>query len=106
MAFWTMLMVTVHEGTAEDAAKAHIKRRAIDEAAETVAGFRDGENLLATDDPNLMCVLCVWEDEASYEEWLKSPVRERQTVDLAGMMSSADIKSLSFRSVHSVKKPQ
>ena len=101
MSFWTMLMIDVREGTAEAAARAHTKRRSVEEAAETVAGFRHGETLVSTDDPKLMCVMCVWEDEAAYEEWQNSPVRGKQVTDLAGVISG-DIKTLSFRSVHCV----
>lgn len=107
MAFWTMLMIKVHNGNAGAAADAHTKRRSIEEAAETIPGFVHGETLLSTDDPGLFCVMCTWEDEAAYQAWQNSPVRAKQVEDLAGVISadSADVKTLSFRSVHSVAKP-
>lgn len=105
MSFWTMLMIKVHDGNAEAAAQAHTKRRAIEEAAETIPGFLHGETLLSTDEPDLMCVLCGWENEAAYKQWQDSPVRAKQVTDLAGVLSG-DIKTWSFRSVHSVAKPK
>ena len=104
MPFWTMLMIKVDRGDAEIAAKAHTDRRAIEEAAETIPGFLHGETMLSTDDPNLFCVLCAWKDEAAYEQWQNSPVRAKQTQDLAGTISG-EIKTQSFRTMHGVPKP-
>ncbi len=104
MTFWTMLMIKVHDGDAKAAADAHTKRRCIEEAAESIPGFVHGETMLSTDEPDLFCVLCGWENAAAYQEWQNSPLRAKQAEDLAGDISG-DIKTLSFQSVHVVTKP-
>ena len=105
MSFWTMLMIKAHDGNGEAVAKVHINRRCVEEAEETIPGFLHGETMLSAEDPGLVCVMCTWKDEAAYQEWVDSPVRAKQTSDLAGVIS-ADIKTLSFQSVHSVVKPE
>lgn len=104
MSFLTMLMMKAHDGDGEAMAQAHTRRRAIEEAAETIPGFLHGETMLSTEDSGLVCVMCAWEDEAAYREWQNSPVRAKQVTDLAGAIS-ADLKTYSFRSVHNVNKP-
>ena len=104
MPFFTMLMITAHDGNGKAIERAHTGRRCVEEAAETIPGFLYGETMLSTQDPGLVCVMCAWDDEAAYQQWLDSPVRARQTEDLAGLIS-ADIKTDAFRSVHSVTKP-
>lgn len=103
MTFWSMLMVKVNDSQAEAAAQEWIRRRCIEEAAETIPGFRHGEILLSTDERERLCVLCSWEDETFYKEWLNSPVRAKQFTDLSGRVS-ADVETLCFRSVHAVPK--
>jgi len=105
MAFWSMIMVNVHEGQAESSVQAFIRRRAIEEAAETIPGFQHGELLLSTNEPDLLCVLCSWENEAAYQQWLASPLRARQFPDLQEMITS-DINPLMFLSKHTVSKSQ
>jgi heme-degrading monooxygenase HmoA len=99
-----MLMIKVHNGDAKAAAEAHTKRRSIEEAAESIPGFVHGETMLSTDEPDLFCVMCGWENEAAYQQWLDSPLRAKQVEDLTGVIS-ADIKTLSFESVHVVSMP-
>lgn len=105
MSFWTMLMIKAHDGNGEAVAQAHIKRRCVEEAAETIPGFLHGETMLSVEDPSLVCVMCTWEDEAAYNEWLGSPLRAKQTEDLMKVLS-VDVKSCSYRSVHTVAKPK
>ena len=105
MSYWTMLMIKAHDGNGGAVAQSHIKRRCVEEAQETIAGFLHGETMLSPEDPGLVCVMCTWKDEAAYQEWVNSPVRARQTVDLAGVIS-ADIKTYAFRSIHTVAKPE
>ena len=103
MSLFTMLMIRAHDGNGEAIERAHTGRRCVEEAAETIPGFLYGETMLSAEDPSLVCVMCVWEDEAAYKEWLDSPLRAKQTEDLAKLIS-ADIKTDSYRSVHSVRK--
>lgn len=100
---WSILEVKVKSGTAKEAAKAHTKRRSIEECAETVAGFVHGETLVSTEDPNLMLVICGWEDEAAYEEWQQSSVRDKQVIDLIGLIE-ADMKESKFSRFHKVSR--
>ena len=104
MTFWSMLMIKTYDGNAEAAAHAHIKRRCVEEAAETIPGFLHGETMLSNEDPSLVCVMCTWEDKAAYDQWQISPVRAKQTEDLTGVISG-DIKTQTFESVHTVEKP-
>ena len=103
MTYWTMLMIKVHDGDAKAAADAHTKRRSIEEAAESIPGFVHGETMLSTDQPDLFCVMCGWENEAAYQAWQNSPLRAKQVQDLAGVIS-ADSSTMSFQSVYIVEK--
>jgi heme-degrading monooxygenase HmoA len=101
--FWSILMVRVHNGLAEAAANQWVRRRTIEEAAETVPGFRHGQVLISADEPDLVCVICGWANKAAYEEWLSSPVRAKQATDLSEVVS-ADAKTLFFENLHTVSK--
>jgi heme-degrading monooxygenase HmoA len=103
MSFFSMMMVKVLEGQAEEAAQVWIKNRIVEAAAETVPGFLQGEVMLSTDEPDQVCVMCGWEDKAAYEEWRNSPVRANITTDLSGAVSF-DIKTVCFQSIHTVSK--
>ena len=105
MTYWTMLMIKSHDGDGKTAADVHIKRRCTEEAAESIRGFVHGEVMLSADDPGLFCVVCGWENEDAYQQWLASPLRAKQTQDLAGLIS-ADINTMAFQSIHTVAKPQ
>lgn len=105
MAFWSMLMIKVREGQAEVSAQTFIKRRAIEEAAESIPGFQHGELLQATNDPLQFCVLTSWEDEDSYRQWLESPLRAKQFPDLEGLLADG-VKTMMFKSLHLVSKPE
>ncbi len=104
MTFWSILMVKVKNGNGEAAAQAWVKRRCVEEAAETIPGFRHGEVLLSPSEPDLMCVMCAWDDEAAYQAWQKSPVRAKQVTDLSPLFSG-DVKTMIFQSIHAVPKP-
>lgn len=104
MSFWTMLMLKAHDGNGDAVAQAHINRRCVEEAQETIPGFLHGETMLSAEDPSLVCVMCTWEDEAAYKEWQNSPVRAKQTEDLMKLIS-VDVKTYSYRSIHTVAKP-
>ncbi len=101
--FWSMLQLKIKSGTAKDAAAAHTNRRAIEECAETIPGFVYGETLISNEDPNLMLVICGWESEAAIEEWMQSPVREKQAVDLAPLID-AEAKESKFIRFHKVSR--
>ena len=105
MSYWTLLKIKAHDGNGEAIAQAHIKRRCVEEAQETIPGFLHGETMLSAEDPGLVCVMCTWENEAAYQAWVDSPVRAKQTADLAGVIA-ADIKTESYRSIHTVAKPE
>ena len=105
MAFWSLLMFKAREGQTDRSAQGFVKRRAIEESAETIPGFLHGELVVSTDDPGLLCVLCSWENEAAYRQWLASPLRAKQGPDLQGL-GDGEAKTMMFRSVHVVDKPQ
>ncbi len=90
MTFWSMMMVKVLEGQAEEAAQVWIKNRIVEAAAETIPGFLHGEVMLSTDEPDQVCVMCGWEDKAAYEEWQSSPVRAKITTDLSSLYGMAE----------------
>ena len=100
---WTILEIKVKTGTAKEAAAAHTKRRAIEECAETVDGFVYGETVVSKDNPKLMLVICGWENEAAIDEWQKSPVREKQTKDLAPLIDVDFAKENLFQRYHKVE---
>jgi heme-degrading monooxygenase HmoA len=103
MSFWTMLTIKAHDGNGEAVAQAHIRRRCVEEAAEAIPGFLHGETMLSAEDPSLVCVMCTWEDEAAYNEWQNSPLRTKQAEDLVKVIS-ADMSTVSYRSIHTVTK--
>lgn len=105
MTFWSMLMVKAIPDQGEQSAQAFIQRRCIEESAETIPGFQHGELLRSTTEPDLLCVLCSWDDEAAYQQWLDSPLRAKQLPDLAEVFTG-DIQSLMFQTIHTVTKPQ
>lgn len=105
MTFWSVLMVKASPGQPDQSADAFICRRCIEESAETIPGFIHGELLRSASDPELLCVLCSWDDEAAYQQWLDSPLRAKQLPDMAAVFSS-DIQSFTFQAIHAVSKPQ
>jgi len=104
MTFWSMLTTKVPEDKADSSIAVFIRRRCIEESAETIPGFRHGELLQSTDDPGVLCVLAAWDDKASYQQWLDSPLRAKQWPDLQGILTS-EVQSSMFESVHEVEKP-
>ncbi|NJN05563.1 MAG: antibiotic biosynthesis monooxygenase [Rhodobacteraceae bacterium] len=104
MTFWSMLTTKVAADKADSSIAAFVKRRCIEESAETIPGFRHGELLQSTDDPGVLCVLCAWDDKSSYQQWLDSPLRAKQFPDLQSIMTG-DLQSGMFESVHEVDKP-
>ncbi|NJK88957.1 MAG: antibiotic biosynthesis monooxygenase, partial [Myxococcales bacterium] len=66
---------------ADKAIAAFIQRRCIEESAETIPGFRHGQLLQSTDNPGEVVVLTAWDDQASYQQWLDSPLRAAQFPD-------------------------
>lgn len=103
MPYYSMLMVTARDKTASETAKIWIDRRCIEEAGETIPGFLRGEVLVQDGTDDTICVLCVWNAKSDYEAWLKSPVRDKQTADIAPMLT-ADVSSVCFEEVHDVEK--
>jgi heme-degrading monooxygenase HmoA len=97
-------MITTKLDGADEAIAAFIKRRCIEESAETIPGFRHGQLLQSTEDPGVLCVLCAWDDKASYQQWLDSPLRAKQIPDLPGILTG-DLESGMFKTVHEVEKP-
>lgn len=104
MTFWSMLTTKVAAERADTSIAAFVKRRCIEESAESIPGFRHGQLLQSTDDPGVLCVLCSWDDQASYQQWLDSPLRAKQFPDLQRVLSG-DLKTGEFESVHEVEKP-
>jgi hypothetical protein len=47
--------------------------------------------MLSTEDPALVCLMCTGEDEAAYKAWIGSPVRNKQTEDLATMLADVNV---------------
>ncbi|MBQ4891402.1 hypothetical protein A9267_17595 [Shewanella sp. UCD-FRSSP16_17] len=103
MSFFTMLEFTAHDGDGKRFADLHIERRCVEEAAETIPGFLHGETMLSKDDPAKVLVMCTWENEQAYQQWLDSPVRAKQTEDLIHKVS-VDAKTTMFTSIHIVTK--
>lgn len=83
----SLLHLRVHPGQREAAAQAYAGRRVLEECAEAIAGFLGGELVLSHDDPDVMCVIALWDCAASYRQWLASPVRAAQRPDLAPFLA-------------------
>ncbi|MBC7006147.1 antibiotic biosynthesis monooxygenase [Photobacterium sp. BZF1] len=103
MPFITMLTLTEHHGDGKKLARLHIARRYVEEASENISGFLRGETMLSADDPAKVLVMCTWENKQAYQNWLDSPIRDKQTIDLLRLVS-ADATTASFESVHAVIK--
>ncbi|MBB3698200.1 antibiotic biosynthesis monooxygenase [Flammeovirga yaeyamensis] len=81
--FWSKLEVKVLNASAKEVADYHTQHRAIEECADTIDGFQYGELMLSVNDDSKLIVICGWNSEEDFDEWLASPVRKRQTEDLA-----------------------
>lgn len=68
----------VHPGMRDEAAHAFIQLRVLEDCAQAVEGFLDGEMMLSHEDPDLMYVTALWASESAYQQWLTSPVRAAQ----------------------------
>jgi heme-degrading monooxygenase HmoA len=99
-----MLTTKVDADAADNVIDVFVKRRCIEESAETIPGFQHGQLLQSTEDPGVLCVLCSWDDKASYQQWLDSPLRAAQFPDLQGITAS-DLVTGMFETVHDVAKP-
>ena len=99
MSVRSLLSFRVHPGQREAAARAYVCRRVLEECAEAIPGFLGGELMLSQDDPDLMCVIALWDCEASYQQWLASPVRAAQGPDLADFLAQ-DPSSALFEMAH------
>jgi heme-degrading monooxygenase HmoA len=97
--FWSFLELKGLNALAEKIAEIHTNRRCIEECAEAISGFRYGETLISEEDPYLVTVVCGWTEETAYEEWQKSPVRDKQLADLAGKLK-VEAKEHTFTSYH------
>jgi heme-degrading monooxygenase HmoA len=104
MTFWSMLTTKVDADAAANTIDVFVKRRCIEESAETIPGFQHGQLLQSTEDPGVPCVLYSWDDKASYQQWLDSPLRAAQFPDLQGITAS-DLVTGMFETVHDVAKP-
>ena len=83
----SLLSFRVHPGQREAAAQAYARRRVLEECAETIPGFLGGELVLSQEDPDLLCVIALWDSAASYQQWLASPVRAAQGPELAPFLA-------------------
>lgn len=99
--FWSFLEIKVLDATAEEAAEIHTNRRCVEECAETIDGFQYGETMISAEDPSIATVVCGWADKSAYEEWQKSPIREKQLQDLVGKVK-AETREHTFKSFHKV----
>ncbi|EPU5977941.1 antibiotic biosynthesis monooxygenase family protein [Vibrio vulnificus] len=98
MPFISMLSFKSHDGNGAKLAELHMRRRCVEEAAETISGFIAGKTMLCEDDPSRVLVMCTWENKSAYQEWLDSPVRAAQTADLIDSIS-ADVEALTYQSL-------
>lgn len=103
MSYVSMLMITAHNKPAREVAQIWIDRRCIEEAAESIPGFLRGEVLVQGESDGKVCVLCVWNARSDYEAWQKSPLRDKQGVDIAPLVK-ADVTSICFDQVHEVEQ--
>lgn len=109
MSYWTLLMIKVPTVEAEAVGQAFIDRRILEECAETIPGFLHGELLLSPDVDGQFCVMCNWTDEAAYQAWVASPVRDNQNADalrftLDEGFGADDIHTIAYDSLHRVSR--
>jgi heme-degrading monooxygenase HmoA len=100
-------MIKVPGDKVDVATKAFVKRRIIEECAETIPGFLHGDLMTSHEKDGQICVMCKWTDKAAYDEWAASPVRAKQNEDAVGFTLDAgfgaeDVHTLMFDGVHSV----
>ncbi|MCL1067405.1 hypothetical protein L2735_11380 [Shewanella olleyana] len=102
MDFHSYMVITVKHQKDCDVAKTWTERRCIEEAAETIPGFKYGEILEDPSEPLQTIVHCCWTNKSSYEEWLSSPVREKQEQDLAEYAPVLEFRNILLDSKHYV----
>ena len=90
----SLLTFRTHPGMREQAVRTVVRRRVLEECAEAIPGFLGGELALSPEDPDVICVTALWACEASYLQWLASPVRAAQGPDLAPFLAQAPVAAL------------
>jgi heme-degrading monooxygenase HmoA len=94
-------MIKVPADAADSFSEKYMQRRIIEECAETIPGFLHGELMRSHDGDGLHCVMCQWADKAAYEQWVASPVRDKQGEDVTAFVKEKgitieDMHTLSF----------
>lgn len=51
-------------------------------------GYISGETLHAVDDPNLYLVISVWESLEDWQQWEKTPERQRMIAEIDALLQS------------------
>ncbi|MCL1066704.1 antibiotic biosynthesis monooxygenase [Shewanella olleyana] len=103
MSFHSFMMLTVADDNNAELIKIWKERRCIEEAAETIAGFKYGEVLASDEDPRVTYIHCCWEKESCYQAWLDSPLRNKQIEDLTPIANVLEIKNILLTSKHLVE---
>ncbi len=83
MSLRSHLNIRVRPGQRDAALTAFRARHVLEECAETIPGFVRAEILLSRDDPEQLCIVTYWKNQAASDQWRGSPVREAQSRDLA-----------------------
>jgi len=103
MHYRSMLVIRAKPGMRQAMADFFVVRRVIDECRESIPGFISGELMLSCDEPDLACVTVQWADEASFRQWLSSPVRARQLQDLLPYFAGSPSSRL-FETVRTMRR--
>jgi heme-degrading monooxygenase HmoA len=101
-------MIKVPAADLNEATERFVKRRIIEECAETVPGFLHGDLMTSHEKDGQICVMCKWTDKAAYDAWAASPVRAKQNEDVLRYTAHADfeaghVHTLIFDGVHAVE---
>lgn len=68
--------------------QAFLERRVLQECQATVSGFISAEVLTPQDAEDEVQVTVLWADQAAWQEWQDSPVRQAQQADLAPWLAA------------------
>lgn len=102
--YWTLLEITVVNGTAKEVAELHVQMNAIKECLEAIPGSLYAGDLISTEGDKVLA-LCGWRSKADADAWYTSPVRDNQMKSMADLGNlKVELKSNAFESYYQMVK--
>ena len=101
--YLSVLMLRSPAGRLEEAMNQFVEREVLQVCRDAVPGFVSGRLLRSNDQADTACVICEWEDQAAFEQWMSSPARNPATPERIFEPSG---RSALFFTVHSLYREE